>query len=165
MKRDSGVSEAVSFIFVIVIVLLLVSGFLLYGMPYIEDKKSAAESDAVLQQFSSVLSSMDELVFTKAYGVERNAVFPTKYGTMSLSSGFDGRFSLIYDSASSKDVFFGNGTLSCGEYTHLSAAGYTPVTDAADCVVQKNTAVLSYSLLRLYTENGMTCAEFSVRLV
>lgn len=164
MKRDSGVSEAVSFIFVIVIVLLLVSGFLLYGMPYIEDTKSAAESDAVLQQFSSVLSSMDELVFTKAYGVERNAVFPTKYGTMSLSSGFDGRFTLIYDSASSKDVFFENGVLSCGEYTHLSA-GYIPVTDAAGCVVQKNTAVLSYSLLRLYTENGMTCAEFSVRLV
>lgn len=165
MKRDAGVSEAISFIFVMVIVLLLISGFLLYGMPYIEDTKSAAESDAVLQQFSSVVSAMDELVFTKAYGVERNAVFPTKYGTMSLSSGIDGRFTLIYDSASSKDVFFENGVLSRGEYTSLFAAGYTPVTDAAGCVVQKNTAVLSYSLLRLYTENGTDYAEFSVRLI
>ncbi|HJJ39036.1 MAG TPA: hypothetical protein O0X42_02755 [Methanocorpusculum sp.] len=165
MRRDSGVSEAVSFIFVLVIVLLLISGFLLYGVPYIEDKKSSAESDTVCQQFSALVLMMDELVLTESYGVERNAVIPSKYGTLMVSSGGNGSFSLIYDSVSAEDVVFEDGTLSCGEYTSLSTAGYMPAADSADTVVQKNTAVLSIVLLRTYIENGMTYAEFSVRLV
>ena len=165
MKQDFGVSEAVSFIFVLVIILLLASGILLYGVPYIEDKKTAAESNAVLQQFSSLVSEMDELVLTKSCGVERNAVFPVKYGTLSLSSGMDGRFALIYDSVSAKDIVFENGVLSCGEYTVLSSAGYMPAADVTDTVVLKDTAVLSISLDRIYEEDGMTYAEFSVRIV
>lgn len=39
MKRDVGVSEAVSFIFVLLMILLLAAGVVLYGVPYIEEKK------------------------------------------------------------------------------------------------------------------------------
>ena len=165
MKQDFGISEVISFIFVLLIILLLAAGVVLYAIPWIEEKKSAAESDAVLQQFSSLAAEMDELVLTNACGVERNAVFPTQYGTLSFSSGMDETFVLIYDSASSKDVVFEKGVLSCGEYTHQSAAGYMPAAAAADTVLQKNTAVVSVFLMRTYTDNGMTYAEFSVRLV
>lgn len=167
MKRDVGVSEAVSFIFVLLMILLLAAGVVLYGVPYIEEKKSTAESDSVLEQFSSLVSGMDELVLTKTYGVKRHAVFPAKYGTLSLSSDSDKRFALIYDSVSAKDIVFDGGVLSCGEYALRSAAGYMPAAaaDAADAAAQKDTAVLSYSLLRIWEDNGMTYAEFLVSFV
>lgn len=178
LKQDAAVSEAVSFIFVLAAVLILVSLFLVYGMPYIGEKEEADELDAVLLQLSSLQEGLDELVISEAYGVQRDFLLPIKKGSVILnlaSDTPDSPFTLSYESPSGKTVTLNSDGLFLNGQKIQSFASH-PLADAAlsrEGVSEGKTAVVSVILLRTaehaaesaaYTA-GAPCGVFSVRLV
>ena len=178
MKREAAVSEAVSFIFVLAAVLVLVSLFLVYGIPYIGDKEEAGERDAVLLQLSSLQEGMDELVISEAYGVQRDFLLPVKKGSIILNLTSDtagSTFTLSYESPSGKTVTLNSDGLSRNGQMIQSFASH-PLADAAlsrEGVSEGKTAVVSVILLRTAEPAaepaayaaGAPCGVFSVRLV
>ncbi|MDO5847595.1 MAG: hypothetical protein Q4Q20_04790 [Methanocorpusculum sp.] len=170
MKRDAAVSEAVSFIFVLAAVLILVSLFLACGIPYLGEKEEETELDAVLLQFSSMQEGMDELVLTEAYGVQRDILLPVKKGTVILNLAADtagSPFTLSYESPSGKTVTLKSDGLFRNGQKIQSFASY-PLADAAlsrEGVSEGKTAVVSVTLLRTVGPAAGPCGVFSVRLV
>ena len=171
MKKDSAVTEAVGFIFVLAAVLIIVSLFLVYGVPVLEEKKTADETDAVLLQFSAIQSGMDELYLTKAYGIERNIMLPAETGTVVLNLASEKEretpFTLSYETPSGTDIVFEGGTISQNGMK-ISSSPYIALAERAssrDMAVMGKTAVFSVTLRDIITRDGMPYAIFSVRLV
>lgn len=187
MKQDAAVSEAVSFIFVLAAVLILVSLFLVYGVPYIGEKEEADELDAVLLQLSSLQEGMDELVISEAYGVQRDFLLPVKKGSVTLNPASDtagSTFTLSYESPSGKTVTLDSDGLFLNGQKIQSFASH-PLADTAlsrEGVSEGKTAVISVILLRtaepaadpaaaaavaagVAGAAGAPCGVFSMRLV
>jgi len=107
IRSEYAVTEVISIILVIAIVTSAVTGILIWGVPYIEEKKAEAVASSALTQLISI-DNVIENVISMGYNSSRYVNFLTDKGKISLGENISSdcdRLIIFYSLNSSFDFF------------------------------------------------------------
>ncbi len=144
-KNSSAVSDVISLILVVIIMVSTISVVLVWGIPEINKNKAYNRAENALSQFNLIGDLIIEDVVGQGYNSSKNIRFSLDLGTISVSSsetrfvfyyslreGFDFNVSGFFDEYYNKFYFYNDGTAQDVEIHYLGQSTKVTKTAPAD---------------------------------